>query len=324
MMPLERGTRAESESAPIIDSRRLAIPIYLNQRIVFDLLAIIEGGFSQFRTIRTFSTEEESASRALGGSIGVSNVFALLGIGVQSTRNRAESSGKQREESEERVVTPTSVFSSLRDSLIREDLLKKITSDEELHELSTETFVEFSAMLRKNPLIDVLETIAHGADLDHLLKGPQASGNRKGSSRDGESTKNSRSVSGGPAVGQQLRSIISMVSQPNTIDLIGDMHFGGYRAVIPVEYEFFSSSTPASIIDGEFVVLGKTVRHIKDGSDESINLLRGTSFGLFNEDTIDEMVAALSGMSQGGVALPDISPKIPPPCVQVVPIAIYA
>ena len=30
----------------LMNSRQLSIPIYLNQRIVFDLLAIVEGGFS--------------------------------------------------------------------------------------------------------------------------------------------------------------------------------------------------------------------------------------------------------------------------------------
>jgi hypothetical protein len=41
-----------------MENRRLGIPICLNQRVVFALLAITEGGFSQLRSIKSYEKED--------------------------------------------------------------------------------------------------------------------------------------------------------------------------------------------------------------------------------------------------------------------------
>ena len=48
----------------------LSIPIYLNQQIVFDLLAIFEDGFSALHAIKTSSLDAENQKNNVGGSIG--------------------------------------------------------------------------------------------------------------------------------------------------------------------------------------------------------------------------------------------------------------
>ncbi len=103
----------------ISSSRRLSIPIYLNQRIVFDLLAIVREGFSQLRTIRTSDTESQTNRSDLGGQLGASNVFAFWASDSKDPEGRnSKASQNQQEVAEERVFTPTSLFSALRDGLI--------------------------------------------------------------------------------------------------------------------------------------------------------------------------------------------------------------
>ena len=42
----------------LIDKNKLTIPIYLNTKIVFDMLATIEDGFSEVKNIQTSRNED--------------------------------------------------------------------------------------------------------------------------------------------------------------------------------------------------------------------------------------------------------------------------
>ncbi|SFT14341.1 DUF6414 family protein [Sphingobacterium wenxiniae] len=61
---------------------KFTLPIYLNQKYVFDLLAIIEDGFSQIESVKTGQTSDISTSKGVSGEIGVNNVFAFLKFGL--------------------------------------------------------------------------------------------------------------------------------------------------------------------------------------------------------------------------------------------------
>lgn len=64
-----------------IDKNKLTIPIYLNTKIVFDMLATIEDGFSEVKNIQTSKSKnrEEDAE----ANIGMSNLFALFSVGLK-------------------------------------------------------------------------------------------------------------------------------------------------------------------------------------------------------------------------------------------------
>lgn len=55
---------ASPENKP--DPKELCIPIYLNQKIVFDLLAVQEDGFSQLSTLHTSNSNSENTKIVLG------------------------------------------------------------------------------------------------------------------------------------------------------------------------------------------------------------------------------------------------------------------
>lgn len=69
-----------------IDKEKLTIPIYLNTKIVFDMLATIEDGFSEVRNVQT--SNSKSKEDEANADIGVSNVFSLLQIGFSGNRKR--------------------------------------------------------------------------------------------------------------------------------------------------------------------------------------------------------------------------------------------
>lgn len=315
-------TLGETEGSTM-DSRQLSIPIYLNQRIVFDLLAIAQNGFSEFRTIRTSETDAQRVQDAAEGQIGVSNVFAFLGMRLKGSRARENSAESQREVTEERVFTPTSLFSALRDILLEKELIHDFDQEASYEYLSPGTFVEFSALLRKNPfvetlegMIQLLETIALFENSDQPTSRPKKGGKSTSPATHPKSETQT--------LIDQMRSLTHAITQSNTVDLVADLGGGPLRAVVPVEFEYFSDKTPAAIIDGQFVVLGKVVRTIPSKGKGAIDLLRGTSLGLLHNEIIDKLQESFATMQSSGFKSLDLVTRIDGPAVQVIPIAIFA
>jgi hypothetical protein len=191
-----------------MEATDLCIPIYLNQQMVFDLLAVLEDGFYQLSTIREAGTDSESQRTGFGASIGVSNVFALLGIALKGEHGRERGSQDQTEVARERVHTPTSLFSKLRLTLHDRSLLTTVQATEDVENLSSGHFVEFRAVLRKNPLVDTIEGFQRLIEITELFtdepnSSRQATKNRgpKGS-RGGN--KNTRPQSENELVVQQM------------------------------------------------------------------------------------------------------------------------
>src|SRR5260370_41832887 len=89
--------------------------IYLNQKYVFDILAMMESGFSQLETVKTTQTEQEDKSKRVAGDVGIKNVFSFLGISFSGERATANQSGESHERTAEKVYTPNSLFARRRE-----------------------------------------------------------------------------------------------------------------------------------------------------------------------------------------------------------------
>ena len=114
------------------------------------------------------------------------------------------------------------------------------------------------------------------------------------------------------------------LTQGRTMDLVASLTASPpYKAVLPVENEYFSNKSPAPLMDGQFIVLGKVVRHIPKGSNESINLLRGTSLAHAPDEVVEQFKSAFLGLQVSGMKMPELQTKLESPALQVVPIAIY-
>ncbi|WP_140876469.1 DUF6414 family protein [Myxococcus xanthus] len=295
-----------------LSSAQLAIPIYLNQRIIFDLLAIAENGFSQLRTIKTTETGGESNKNEKGAEIGTTNAFSFLGIGVKGAVQNENTTSSQRETSEEKVYTPTALFSKLRDTLIKQELLTQFDHADPVKKAQLGHFIEFRAQLRKNPLLESIETLFQLFDAIKPLGAFNAKQRGDNKLKETELLKQM----------DVARKLFDSLLQSRTLDLIAQA--GSTKAVVPVELEFFERQTPAAIIDGEFRVLGKVVRIVEDGSEHSINLLRSTQLARLPEPMVKEFYGAIDKLRDAGLGIPEITTGVPGPAFQVVPIAIYA
>lgn len=141
--------------------RVLPITSYLNQKIVFDLLAVIDDGFSQVKSLNVSNEEGKDKNSKVGGEIGLSNAFGLLGIGTKMRATIGDNSHNldKTTSSEERVHTPASLFSKILVYLEDEHLLKQIETPDDLKQLEAGDFVQFNCLLQQNPLVSLLDSI---------------------------------------------------------------------------------------------------------------------------------------------------------------------
>ncbi|MCM2996145.1 hypothetical protein M3647_01515 [Paenibacillus cellulositrophicus] len=292
-----------------MEGRKLAIPIYLNQRTVFDLLAIVEEGFSQLQSVKTSEKNEKGTNSDASAEVGTKNVFAFLNLGLKAGINHKDAKAAEKEIQEERVFTPASLFSKLRDKLIERKLLNSLDDLFDSTKLTPGSFVEFSGILRKNPMVAYMEGFIQMLEVALLFSTSQ--GKQKPKME--------------PDILAQMKKFTNILKQTNSLDLISEcVSAPNIKAVIPVQDEYFSNESPADIIDGQFVVLGKVVRYIPEESSDSINLLRGTPLAYLPEENLSQVTSAFYEMSSQMSMPIEFTTQIKGPVLLVIPIAIYA
>ena len=109
-----------------IDIDKLTIPIYLNTKIVFDMLATIEDGFSEMKSVQT--SNMKSKGEEVSAEIGAQNVFSLLKIGIGANKKNTDS--EEETISEEKTHTTVSLFQKLKSTLEENQFIKQQDSDE--------------------------------------------------------------------------------------------------------------------------------------------------------------------------------------------------
>jgi hypothetical protein len=299
-------------------STDLCVPIYLNQKVVFDLLAMLEDGFSQLHTVKTSTSESDAQKDSYGGSVGLSQFVAFLSVSMRGDKSKEKSAQNLQEATAEKVHTPTSLFFKLRSLLQEGDLLKRIETIDDLDYLATGQLVELKALLRKNPLVDYIETFK-GIMKWSPYQQSQAKGGKPNKTGGGSGRGRAQDH---PAV-KEMDSLLTALTENNSLELIGEMSdVPSARAVLSTNPEYFNDKSASEIIDGEFLVLGKVARVVDSETVESINLLRKTAFGRLPSEVIDNLGTAIAG-AQEVMNLPEFTTEIDEPAIQVIPIAIF-
>lgn len=294
-----------------MENNELIIPVYLNQRIVFDLIAMIQDGMST--VTRVSSTEETKSANVgrYGSSFGLSQVLSsLLKIDVHGDRTKTKEGSAGLQKSEERVHTPSSLFHKLRSILKEQNKIKSMTSS---YKPVPGDIVEFATPLRRNPVIQVMDTLVGIMDMAIAFEDqPQK--------KHGKQIQSSEFVK----IKGQMEKVAENIRAGDTIDIVSDALECGYKAVSTVEIEFLNDPTMSDLVDGYFNVLGKIIRVIHD-STGSVNLLRKAPLGAVGKAKLIEAFSHLSNLgTTGNMEVPEIKWEIEGPVIQVIPIAIFA
>ncbi len=302
-----------------INAADLPIVLYLNQRLTFDLLATLQGGFSSLSTVETTSSGESTTSTGKDAGIGVSNTFAFLGInfGVQHSQRTAQQNTESRVE--EIVHTPASLFSKLRNELHKQSLVSSVAEPADLNNIQPGNFVEFEATIQKSSLTDALDSFLKLLPLTKLadekfLLSNERKGNRKQQRRTGNQQPEEFKV-----LVSQIEIFKSVAASEGTHDFVAEMD--SLKVVLPIEPKYLIDPSMNDIIDGTLRVFGKTTKVVLD-KNEKISLFRKSAIGEFKEvgDALNPVKDAIAASGFFG----SVDTEIFGPTMQVIPISIFA
>jgi len=293
----------------------LIIPVYLNQRAVFDLIAMLQGGISTVTRITSSEFYSDKNQQQYGAAFGLNKAFStLLKIDLSGGRKKATEDTSGIQKAEERVHTPASMFQSLRENLIDRGELKIVDAE---YKPKVRDFIEFTAQLRKNPIIQTMDTLVGLMEMAILFSDepPKKQKQSKGKSREIDSNK---------IIKKQMEQFLESLKTGDTVDIVSNKLICGFKTVITLEREFLNDPTMSDLVDGQFNVLGKVIRVINN-KDDSISLIRKTAMSAMPEKIMNEVFSGLSTLSsEEGFKIPPIELDIKGPVIQVLPIAIFA
>lgn len=296
-------------------SQELIIPVYLNQRVVFDLIAMLQGGISTVTRITSSESYSGKDQQQYGAAFGLSKAFStLLKIDVSGTRQKAQEDSSGIQKAEERVHTPASMFQSLRASL--SDRKELLIVDKE-YKPKIRDIIEFTAHLRKNPIIQTMDTFVGLMEMAILFSDtPTQKTKQKG--------RKTHKPDDNKHIKKQMEQFLESLKTGDTVDIVSDSLQCDFKAVITLEREFLNDPTMSDLVDGQFNVLGKVIRVI-DNEQDSINLIRKTAVSAMPEKIMSDAFSSFSALSSDeGFNLPPLELEVKGPVIQILPIAIFA
>ncbi len=292
----------------MIDRDDLIVPVYLNQRIVFDFVAMLQGGIASVTSISQTRGESSEVAGSLSSRFGLSSALAsLLRIDFSAAASGATANDSVETRSEQRIHTSASLFIALRAELRDK---KFIVGDKDGVSFAPGDIVEFSASLKRNPLVETMGSLVALLDMSQAFSDAPAKGK---TNRPNEDTKEKR----------QVQSFIEALTSSDTVDLITGPLESSHRAVITLEQQFLNDPTMSDLVDGTFKVVGKVTRVVSD-SDDAISLNRKSAVGILPPSVLEDLKDNLSGPDLAGFGLPELEWEIPGPAIQVIPIAVFA
>lgn len=284
-----------------IDETKLTIPIYLNTKIVFDMLATIEDGFADVKNIQT--SKNKNQVNDIETNIGTNNLFAFLNIGVRGNHKGTSNNGETI--IEERTHTPVSLFQQLKEQLESAQLIKR-----DIRKLNIGDFVEVQGTLKNNPVIDMLSGFKELITLAHLFT--------ENNSKNNKNKKNA--VLTDKRLNAQIEGLIKGLQADGKKDIICEAEQMSF--VLPTDENYFLNNNMSEVTDGNYRILGKVIQICMQ--DGEISLLRNTVFSKLQLDRMDEFQNLFSNPSLTQFASEDkIKTAINAPVMMIIPIAIY-
>lgn len=290
---------------------QLMVPVYINEKIVLDMLAIIEDGFSTVSQVSYTEHKENNNVQKLESGVSTSaNILSkLLKIDLKGEVSHSGNSGENTSVAKEKVHTNVSLLSRFRTFLVNEKILK---SGFDTANIKIGDFIEVEGELQKNPLINYLDIFLDLFRMvDIFTEKPQL----------GSKTQTKAQKQQENEIVTQIKSFADELKHSGTIDFILSDDVG--TVVLSAQEQYLSNDNISEILGGHFKVLGKVIAICKDKT-ENIDLLRKTTLSIF---PIDQITEIFSGFQNSGIKqfnLPELKTQIPGPAVIVIPVAIYA
>lgn len=288
---------------------QLMVPVYINEKIVLDMLAIIEDGFSMVSQVNS-SEQKESTSEQIGSvNASTSLLNKLLKIDLKGDISHTGNVGENENISKEKVHINVSLLSKFRTTLEDEKLLDTSSN---ISNVKIGNFIELEGELQKNPLIDYMDKIVDMFRMVDIFSDEPELGNKKNASMQ----KKKESL-----ILKQIKDFSAELKHSGTVDFILSGSTG--TIVLSAQEQYLANDNISEILGGKFKVLGKVIAICKDDT-ESIDLLRKTTLSILTDELLDDFFVGFKSEDMKQFNLPELITKIKGPAMIVIPIAIYA
>ena len=288
---------------------QLMVPVYINEKIVLDMLAIIEDGFSMVSQVNSSEQKESTSNQTGSANASTSLLNKLLKIDLKAEVSHTGNVGESENISREKVHTNVSLLSKFRTTLDEEKLLD---TSSDISNMKIGSFIELEGELQKNPLIDFMDKIVDIFRMINIFSDESAVGNKKNTSI--QKKKESQMI-------KQIKEFSDELKHSGTVDFILSGSTG--TIVLSVQEQYLANDNISEILGGKFKVLGKVIAICKDDS-ESIDLLRKTTLSILTDEMLGDIFSGFENEDMKQFNLPKLVTKIKGPAMIVIPIAIYA
>lgn len=290
---------------------RLIVPVYINEKIVLDMLAIIEDGFSTVSQVNYTEHSEGGSTQKVEAGVSTSSTILskLLKINISGELNHSKTKGQDENIALEKVHTNVSLLSKFRGYLVDKEILK---SDFDVTKMCVGDFIEIEGNLQKNPLINYMDLFVDLLRMADIFSEQPQLGNK--SQANIKKQQDNKTIN-------QIKSFGNELKHSGTIDFILSDEKG--TAVLSVQEQYLANDNISEIIGGRFKVLGKVISVCKDDTEE-VDLLRKTTLSILSENLLNEMFSGFKNDDMKQFNLPELKTKIKGPAIMIIPIAIYA
>ena len=294
-----------------MDVNQLMIPVYINEKIVLDMLAIIEDGFSTVSQVSYSDHKENSNAQKIEAEVSTSAsiLSKLLKIDLKGELSHSGNCGETENTTKEKVHTNVSLLSKFRAFLTDANILK---SGFDISNMKIGDFIEVEGELQKNPLINCMDIFVDMLRMaDIFAEKPQLNAKTQAKAQKQQQDETMK----------KIKSFASELKHSGTVDFILSDSAG--TVVLSAQEQYLSNDNISEILGGHFKVLGKVIAICADKT-ESIDLLRKTTLSILPYDLLADMFLCLQNEDMKQYNLPELKTEISGPAVIVIPVAIYA
>lgn len=256
------------------------LPLYLNQRFVYDILAIKNEGFTEFYEIKDRKEANDEINSKVNANFGNNNEFSLIKASVEGEIGATIRNDNNNEKSYKKTHTPTSLFMQVYQYLKNNKKIIKLDNSACLNDISSGDFVEIKSSIEINTIVEFFETFSKVINITEAFSNLAVTNSKK--------TVQNNPIS---QLKRPVDNIIKVLETENDKVKYGICKLEEKEVVLKMNKEYFINSDYSEIKNGEFRIIGKVLEKVPEG--EKVLLNRENAVGLYNPKTFEQVKEAL-------------------------------
>jgi hypothetical protein len=260
--------------------------------MLINFLASIDNGVSFSSDVAEKYDRIRRTTGEASGTGSVPSVASLLGLNLSASGRLAHERNNQ-ETTESKFVrqhTAASLFNRLRTTLDKAKLIRPVATLEDLEKVRPGALVECAGIIEKNPM-DVVADLYEDAR-PYFLQQKRA---EIRSDNDSFSVEEVREEAAKEIIDidEMFEVVAEDVRKSKVVDLPMTITGGHIRAVLAASREYFTDEVEASILGGEYKVLGKVTRAEATQGKKLTTVRRGV-IGLIGEERLELLMNSMA------------------------------